>query len=342
MLKLTDREWKAFNTKHLFNVINISKATDFGKTKPGNNAFVGRTVSNNGIQGFVTNKTVEDGNCISISMVGVVKAFYQPTEFVSSQNILILRKDELSKYIALFLNTCFQKQLGKFNYGRPLSLKNFNKMKVLLPIASSGEPDWQFMEDYTKERESKQKEEQTQHIKNKLKKLGKRKNIALQDMKWSPFRLENTFECTKGVYLPTNTVFDGNTPFITAKSGNNGLKRFIGNSKLFEGNRITIEKIQLSSYYQPAPFYCSHDVSVISGKSLNEYNSQFIATIIMRNGSKYSYGRQAQLNVVKRETILLPTTPSGKPNYSFMEQYIKNLMIDKYTQYLKYLESHHS
>ena len=161
---------------------------------------------------------------------------------------------------------------------------------------------------------------------------------SLDEKTWGVFQLEAEFECAKGIYLPTGDVTDGDVPFITAKAGNNGLTRFIGNGTLFGGNRITIEKIRLSAYYQSAPFYCSHDVSVISNKYLDANNSQFIAEMIMRNGSKYSYGRQAQLNVVKRERIMLPVTDSGEPDYAYMAEYVqqkRDAMLAKYRAYVE-------
>lgn len=51
--------------------------------------------------------------------------------------------------------------------------------------------------------------------------------------------------------------------------------------------------------------------------------------------------RQAQLDIVKREQVMLPTTDKGEPDYSYMEQYSKNLMFRKYKQYLTFLEQHH-
>lgn len=161
---------------------------------------------------------------------------------------------------------------------------------------------------------------------------------SLDEKTWGVFQLEDEFECAKGIYLPTGDVTDGDDPFITAKSGNNGLTRFIGNGTLFGGNRITIEKIRLSAYYQSAPFYCSHDVSVINNNNLDANNSQFIAEMIMRNGSKYSYGRQAQLNVVKRERIMLPVTDSGEPDYEYMAEYARqkrDTMLAKYRAYVE-------
>ncbi len=159
-------------------------------------------------------------------------------------------------------------------------------------------------------------------------------NVQLSDRKWKAFCLADLFECEKGMYLPTSCISQGNIPFVTARVGNNGINSFIGNCALFDGNKITVEKIKLSAYYQAIPFYCSHDVSVLANAKLNKYNALFVTTMIMRNGNKYSYGRQAQLNVVKREKIMLPVTDTGEPDYQFMEDYIKELMLKKYFQYL--------
>ena len=40
---------------------------------------------------------------------------------------------------------------------------------------------------------------------------------------------------------------------------------------------------------------------------------------------------------IKRERIMLPVTDSGEPDYEYMEQYAKNMMLRKYQQYLAFL-----
>lgn len=42
---------------------------------------------------------------------------------------------------------------------------------------------------------------------------------------------------------------------------------------------------------------------------------------------------------LERETAILPITQCGEPDYQFMENYIKNIMIKKYNNYLKYIEN---
>ena len=44
-------------------------------------------------------------------------------------------------------------------------------------------------------------------------------------------------------------------------------------------------------------------MTVLQHKKLNKYNGIFIANMISRQGEKYSYGKQAQLNVTKREGV---------------------------------------
>ena len=157
----------------------------------------------------------------------------------------------------------------------------------------------------------------------------------MESKKWAEFKIKSQFKISKGVYLPTTEVGAGNIPYITAKSGNNGLNLFIENKALFSGNAITIEKIGLSAYYQPQDFYCSHDVTVVSNDFLNKYNAAFICSMVNRQGYKYSYGRQAQLNVVRSETILLPINIQDEPDYEYMENYMKRLEYEKLDAYFQ-------
>ncbi|MCZ2122587.1 MAG: restriction endonuclease subunit S [Anaerolineales bacterium] len=52
--------------------------------------------------------------------------------------------------------------------------------------------------------------------------------------------------------------------------------------------------------------------------------------------SKYSYSFTINSTRLKRQKILLPTNNKGKPDYLFMENYIKNLEYEKLKLYLGY------
>ena len=167
-------------------------------------------------------------------------------------------------------------------------------------------------------------------------------DLNLKNREWKEFVIDELFNVEKGIYLPLKKISKGNTPYITAKSTDNGITNFIGNQNLFSGNAITIEKIKLTAFYQPYDFYCSHDVTVITHRKLNNYNSKFVCQIINRNGVKYNYGRQAQMGVVKREKIFLPINPNNEPDFEFMEAFIKNKeakLLKKYNNYLENIKN---
>lgn len=87
-------------------------------------------------------------------MVGVPTAYWQPKEFVASQNILVIRNELFNKYNSNFICSILNNTiLKKYNYGKPVNLKHFPNQKLLLPINTQGEPDYDFMEQYIKLKE---------------------------------------------------------------------------------------------------------------------------------------------------------------------------------------------
>ena len=53
---------------------------------------------------------------------------------------------------------------------------------------------------------------------------------------------------------------------------------------------------------------------------------------------KYSYEYKFNESRMLRQKLLLPVNDSGKPDFDYMEQYVKNLMLRKYRQYLSFLD----
>ncbi|WP_426370328.1 N-6 DNA methylase [Pseudocolwellia sp. HL-MZ7] len=167
--------------------------------------------------------------------------------------------------------------------------------------------------------------------------LDTKRQPKLDAQVWKPFKLDELFDVGKGIYLNKKNITKGNNPYVTASALNNGVSDFISNPILFPKNTITIEKVKLSAFYQPHEFYCSHDVSCINHKKINRYSGLFIAAMINRQGGKYSYGRQAQLNVVKRETVYLPVDKKEEPNWNFMEKFVYCLEKKKRKAYQRIL-----
>lgn len=346
-MKLSDREWKDFVVPYVFQKIQRGKRLKNSDHVPGIVPYVSSTANNNGVDDYIEaiDGTRVFENCISLANSGSVgTAFYEPFAFVASDHVTSLKRENASQYIYLFLTVVLEQQGSNFNFNREINDLRIKKMRIMLPVDDNDEPDYQFMEDYMKELVTKKRNQYQTYVEQRLTELGiDAKNIGggydlnLDSRNYKPFRLNKLFDVSKGIYLPKWNVISGLNPFITAKAGNNGVSEFIANNTLFSAGTITIEKIKLSAYYQPHDFYCSHDVSTLDIGFKNEFIAQFICTMIMRNNSKYSYGRQAQMNVVKREMILLPVDDNDEPDYQFMEECGRKMMAKKYIQYMTFL-----
>lgn len=64
-----------------------------------------------------------------------------------------------------------------------------------------------------------------------------------------------------------------------------------------------------------------------------------LSALVARLGEKYNFNREINDVRISRERIMLPVTDEGMPDYQYMEQYAKNMMLRKYKQYLAYLDS---
>ena len=71
---------------------------------------------------------------------------------------------------------------------------------------------------------------------------------------------------------------------------------------------------------------------------MNQYIGHFIAVMMKNNVKGVTYGNQLSSEDLVSKRILLPTTNEGEPDWDYMEQYAKNLMLKKYQQYLEFLE----
>ena len=73
-----------------------------------------------------------------------------------------------------------------------------------------------------------------------------------------------------------------------------------------------------------------------TGMSANVY--LMLSALISRLGEKYNFNREINDIRISRERVMVPVTDSGEPDYEYMEQYAKNMMLRKYKQYLSYLD----
>lgn len=156
-------------------------------------------------------------------------------------------------------------------------------------------------------------------------------NEKVDYSKWKEFKLDDLFEVKKGKRLTKANMTSGNTPFIGAIDSNNGLSTYIGQDPIFKGNTITVNydgNGVAEAYYQPVPFWALDSVNVLYPRfDLTPEIAMFITTIIRQEKFRFNYGRKWHLQRMKDAIIKLPALSKNKPDWKFMEDYIKNIDI---------------
>ena len=71
-------------------------------------------------------------------------------------------------------------------------------------------------------------------------------------------------------------------------------------------------------------------------RELNENLALFLITAINNNTRDSSYGNQLSSTDLPRKSILLPVDENAKPDYKFMEDYIKGIETRKRKEYIQY------
>ena len=156
MNKINIENWKEFKVSYLFDVVLSKGDIQAKKATDGTIPLVSSGKFNNGICKYIAEgdgkAEIFNGNVITTDMFG--KSFYQQTSFYAVShgrvNILIPRF-ELNKNIAIFLVSIFDSTfLEKYSFSGMCNQTELNKEVIKLPATQTGEPDFQYMEDYIK------------------------------------------------------------------------------------------------------------------------------------------------------------------------------------------------
>ncbi len=141
--------WNYFQLSDYFDM-KAGKYIPKDRYKSGHVPYVSASNQNNGVMQLINLKPEYAGNSLTIGKVNCV-AYYQPDNFCATSDVTILiPKFKLNKYIGLFLIAIINQEGFKWSYGRQIRLMDSRGLKIKLPVACNGDPDWQFMETYIK------------------------------------------------------------------------------------------------------------------------------------------------------------------------------------------------
>ena len=151
-------------------------------------------------------------------------------------------------------------------------------------------------------------------------------NLSLQDREWRPFFIEDIAEIVSGKDIYEREREEGTKPYITATANNNGIGYFVGNmNDTLEAGCLSVNRNGSVGYcfYHPYSALYGNDTRKLRPKVKNKYISLFISMCITSQREKYGYGYKMGTGRLKRQRILLPVDNYGKPDWRFMEEYMK-------------------
>jgi hypothetical protein len=361
-MKLDDRKWKEFYIKDVFNVENKTKIqiptgayVHKNMLNKGNTPRITVTSQNNGIDGYYDSQDKNYRICknfISVSFLGTVFYHKYKASIDMKVHCLQIKNKDLNLYVSVFLITEVKKSIENASYGNQISSTDLPNKKLILPINSKNQPDWQFMEDYTKSIFDKKQQDYKSYVEKSLTKLT---NSIVAPCggggKWKEFYISGK----NGIFKISSSASgidknklkfslnDLNTPYITRTEESNGINKFINKEQsekysLDDKCVITIGLDTQTVFFQQHEFYTGQNIQILKYKNINKYNALFIIPLLKIQMQKFNWGGNgATLGRLAKTKIMLPTTKKGNPDYLYMEQYAKNIMCKKYNNYLEYI-----
>ncbi|MFH1192613.1 MAG: restriction endonuclease subunit S, partial [bacterium] len=151
--------------------------------------------------------------------------------------------------------------------------------------------------------------------------------LELQTDKWGYFNYKDIFVIKKGKRLTKEDQEDGEIPYVSSSSLNNGVDNYIDNGFTDENCLSfacygSIGEI----FYQKEKSWISDNCNAIylKNKKFTADIALFIATIMELEKIKFSYGMTAKKERLSTFKIKLPAK-NNQPDWEFMENFIKSL-----------------
>ena len=327
MNKINIDNWKEFAMSDLGFKNYHGKRLKKSDRLEGDIPFITAGKENQGVVGCIGNDMDTYENPITIDMFGNV--FYHEGIFAGDDNIYFFVNPKLNKYQKLFIVGALHRFIHSvFAYIDQFRQDNADRLSVFLPSTQSGEPDFQYMEEYIKNVEKTQS-----HNLQIIKSLIPPPDKNVNTVSWGIFQLSKLFDVKKGTRLTKANMIDGNINFIGASAINNGVTAKISNNThIHPANTITVSYNGSvgATFYQAEHFWASDDVNVLYPKfEMNQQIAFFIIPIIKQLGKQYAFIDKWKKEDMEKTFIPLPMTLSGEPDFQYMEQTITALIVQQ-------------
>ena len=287
--------------------------------------FVSRQSVNNGVVCYVApieGVKPNPANTLSIAVSGsVLSTFYHDYEYYSGRDVYIAEpKEPMTKNEMLYYAYIIEQNKYRYNYGRGA---NRTFKDILVPTIDE-------IPNYIKQTK-------VPTIKNTSINNDK---IKLNTEYWKWFKIDDLFTIRRGKTLTIDDkkYYLGDIPCVNGTSTNNGILCYLNEEIEEKGFKkqpvpsLSLCRVGTSglTFVQTKPYYIADNALCLQLKEhANVYVYLFLSTILDKECIKYSYGRTIGSEKYLQTRIKLPVTPSGEPDWQFMEDYIKSLPYSK-------------
>lgn len=147
---------------------------------------------------------------------------------------------------------------------------------------------------------------------------------------WKEFRVGDYFHGIRGTSRKLQVLNNGDTPVIAAARYRQGIAGYYDIPSEYE-NAITISCNGVgcgSTYYHDYPFAITGDAIVLENRgNVPQGALHFLAAVFDAHFSRiYSYGNKCSADKAEEETVKLPARVDGRPDWDYMESYMKAVM----------------
>ncbi len=353
MQSLDEKTWKPAVVDDIFTTIKATKGKTTGQLIEGDDVpYIAAAKTNNGCAGVYSSKPypewVSEGNAIVFVQLGdgaAGLAHYIPMPFIGmSGKTSCGYFQHLNKYNGIFIARCLSANKAIFSHGHSWTGQRLIKTKFMLPVTYSGEPDYEYMAEYTRQKCETMLSKYRAYVEERIAELGDSVEIpALDEKEWAHFKMPEIFNMIqRGKRLKNADHVPGKIPYVSSTANNNGVDDYI---EATPGTRVFGDCISLANsgsvgtaFYEPFEFVASDHVTALKTAGMSKYEYLFMTSMIEKQGSNFNFNREINDARIRNMQIMLPVTDSGKPDYEYMEQYAKNMTLRKYKQYLTFLD----
>lgn len=335
MTKIDTSQWKPFTIGSIFDVIKGTRLTRAQMT-PGENRFIGSSAMNNGCTALVGNtENMHSANKITVCYNGSVgETFYQDEPFLASDDVNVLYpKFNMNRNIALFIVPLIKAISTRYNYVDKWKQETMVEDEIMLPADANGEPAWSYMDKYM----SEVMRGAEVGLRCLSQAAGDKHLICIE--KWKRFHLydEGLFDIDMGTKLDRVNMTRANPDvnFVGRANTANGITARVDSIEglnPYPAGNMTLSlggEYLGSCFIQPDRFYTSQNVAVLIPKWEMSFEvKQFIATMIFRESRSYYKAFIDELNRhIKTDfSFYLPVDDSGKPDWAYMDEYMRFMM----------------